>query len=302
VNSVSLERLDTAIRQSTFYYPNVSTFRAYAKINLGLHVLEKRPDGYHNIETVFHRINLFDTISFDSSPTIAITSSSTIVPRDERNICFKAASLLRELWGIHEGVRISIQKNIPVGAGLGGGSSDAATVLLHLPAFWRHTASDNLLHSLAIQLGSDVPYFLERGSALAKGRGESLEYFSFDVPYTILLCNPGIHVSTAWAYQHVKPARSSVDLKDLVVRGMENPSALSGLTNDFEETVFKEHQVIGQIKQTMLHSGAVCSLMSGSGSSVYGLFPSRKDVETCEGILRQRGYFVSMTAPHFQAP
>jgi 4-diphosphocytidyl-2-C-methyl-D-erythritol kinase len=280
----------------------VDTFRAYAKINLGLHVLEKRPDGYHNIETVFHRVNLFDEISFSFSSTVTVVSSPSIVPGDERNICFKAAKLLQDHLRIETGVKISIQKNIPVGAGLGGGSSDAASVLLHLSQYWGKKSPKELLHSLALQLGSDVPYFLHRGSALAKGRGELLEYFPFDVPYTILLCNPGIHVSSGWAYQQVKTRHHSADLKKNVVEGMQNPTALSSLTNDFEPAVFRVHPAIGTIKETMLRSGAVVSLMSGSGSTVYGLFDDERRATDAATTLNAQHWRTFFTEPHFSPP
>jgi 4-diphosphocytidyl-2-C-methyl-D-erythritol kinase len=277
----------------------VPTFRAYAKINLGLLVLEKRADSYHAIETVFHRVNLFDEITFSLSDTIIVESSSSAVPSDERNICFKAAHLLARKLGVSAGVKISIQKNIPVGAGLGGGSSDAATVLLHLPSYWGTAGPKELLQSLALQLGSDVPYFLNKGSALAKGRGELLEYFSINVPYTILLCNPGIHVSTAWAYQHVKPMKRLVDLKEGVLRGMRDPSALSVITNDFENPVFREHPTIRRIKETMQLAGAVFSLMSGSGSTVYGLFDDDQKADDAARTLTTHRWKTYSTEPHF---
>jgi 4-diphosphocytidyl-2-C-methyl-D-erythritol kinase len=280
----------------------VPTFRAYAKINLGLHVLEKRPDGYHNIETVFHLVNLFDGITFGSSSAITVESSPSIAPSDGRNICFKAAKLIRDHLGIDAGVRISIQKNIPVGAGLGGGSADAAVVLRHLPAYWEKAINDDVLLSFALQLGSDVPYFMNPGTALAKGRGEILEYFTLDSPFTILLCNPDIHVSTAWAYQHVKPQHRLMDLKSAVIDGMQKPAALSALANDFEYAVFKEHPTIEQIKETMVRAGAVFGLMSGSGSTVYGLFDDEQKASNAARTLNAQHWRTYFTEPRFSPP
>lgn len=278
------------------------TFHAYAKINLGLHVLDKRPDGYHSIETVFHRINLFDKISFDSSPALSVRSSSGMVPSDERNICFKAAELIRDHLGIDAGVRISIQKTIPVGAGLGGGSSDAAGVLLHLPSYWGKTISKKVLLSFALQLGSDVPYFMNPGSALAKGRGEILEYFTLDIPHFILLCYPNIRISTAWAYKQVTPEQSEIlnDMKRVLTEGMIHPDLMNGIRNSFEPRVFSTYPEVREVKETMLKCGATFSLMSGSGSSVYGFFPSGSNAEIARSTFSQRGYFVSLTNPHFQ--
>lgn len=278
----------------------MSSFRAYAKINLGLLVLEKRPDGYHSIETVFHRIDLFDEITISPSPEIIVESSSREAPGDERNICFKAADLLRRQLGVNEGVKISIQKNVPVGAGLGGGSSDAATVLRRLPSYWGKGIDEEQLGTLALKLGSDVPYFLGNGSAVAKGRGEVLEYFPLDLPYTILLCNPGIHISTAWAYQQIAPRAIDINLKQILADPLMTASLLrERLRNDFEVPVFAHHPEVKRIKEDMLRSGAEFALMSGSGSSVFGLFSHRNEAEQIARAFRSKGYKTFSTPPHF---
>lgn len=285
------------------YNSEVASFQAFAKINLGLLVLEKRLDGFHNIETVFHRVNLFDEITLNPSNEIHVKSSSAEAPDDERNICFKAARLVREHLGISQGVNISIQKNIPVGAGLGGGSSDAAVVLRNLPAFWGATLGENTLHALALQLGSDVPYFLMQGSAFAQGRGELLEPFRLEIPYTILLCTPGIHVSTAWAYQQVKiqKRKRGYDLRQLLTEGMTKAKILQHIRNDFEPQVFEAYPEVEQTKRTMLECGAVFALMSGSGSSVYGLFATDEDAQRASSAFKLKGYFVSLTDRGFKS-
>lgn len=277
------------------------TFRAYAKINLGLQILDKRPDGYHNISTVFHRIDLYDELQFVPSPSIQVTSSSSAAPGDESNICHKAAILLQQHLGITDGVGINLRKNIPVGAGLGGGSSDAAIVLNELPKFWGKSVDEQTLQVLALQLGSDVPYFLKPGSAVGTGRGEILEYFSLEVPYFILLCNPNIHVATAWAYQNVKPSGSShaLDLKSVLMEGMKNPKRLESLCNDFEPVVFQQFPEVAGVKKAMLEAGAVFALMSGSGSSVFGLFSSEAQATATSAAFQQKGYFASITGPGF---
>jgi 4-diphosphocytidyl-2-C-methyl-D-erythritol kinase len=277
-------------------------FPAYAKINLGLLVLGKRPDGYHNIMTVFHRIDLFDRIAFTPSAGISVISSSPEAPSDESNICHKAARLLAEKLNAHDGVTITIEKKIPVGAGLGGGSSDAATVLLRLPGFWGRPAPLALLRNLALELGSDVPYFLGSGTAAATGRGEILDYFHLALPFTILLCNPNIHVATGWAYGQIQPQpdRKSIDLKDVIVRGVEDPEILNGkLANDFELPVFQAFPEIGRLKKEMYDSGAVYAAMSGSGSSVYGLFADRSKAERLATLLHAKNYRAFLTPPHF---
>ncbi len=276
-----------------------TSFRAYAKINLGLLVLEKRPDGYHDIETVFHRVCLHDEITLAPSHAITVKSSSSDAPSDERNICFKAAELVQAHLGVIAGVNISIKKNIPVGAGLGGGSSDAASVLLHLPAFWGKPIAEESILSFALQLGSDVPYFLKNGSALATSRGEKLEYFELGVPYGVLLCNPGVHISTAWAYQHVRPKRRSIDLKSLVFAGMRDSQRLREITNDFESGVVSEYPVVGEVKRMMVGNGAVFSLMSGSGSTVYGLYDDVALAQQTSQALAAKGFQTHFTRPLF---
>ena len=275
--------------------------RAYAKINLGLFVREKRPDDYHNIETVFHRIDLYDEIVLDEGDDISVITTDPAAPGNEGNLCYKAAKLLREQLGVQDGVRISIRKNIPVGAGLGGGSSDAATVLRALPAFWGRAVDDNLLRQLALQLGSDLPYFLGKGAAIGRGRGEMLEYFDLTIPYTILLCYPNVHVSTHWAYQNVNPSGVlPKNLKQLVIDGMKTPLILrNNLRNDFESVVFREFPVVMKVKETMMHGEADFALMSGSGSSVFGFFSRQQSAFSIEENLRSQGWLTFQTAPHF---
>jgi len=278
--------------------------RAYAKINLGLRILERRPDGFHNIETVFHRIALHDEVTLEPAGTIEVSTSLSAAPGGEANICYGAVRLLQERLGVRTGARISIRKAIPVGAGLGGGSADAALVLRELPRLWGLDVTEETLRELALQLGSDVPYFLGPGSALARGRGEQLSYTQLEIPYTILLCSPDIHVSTAWAYRGVT-ASGIRDLPDLLVilrEGLEDPTLLRGsLINDFEPTVFASYPEIQRVKETMLDSGAVYASMSGSGSSVFGLFAAGDDAAALAESFRRRGYSTSTTPPGFIA-
>ena len=277
-------------------------FRAYAKINIGLYVVERRPDGYHNIETVFHRIDLWDELAFAPSPTIEVRPTSPDVPGDTSNICHKAARLLQDHLGVSAGVRISLRKQIPVGAGLGGGSADGAVVLRELPAFWGKVVDETTLRRLALELGSDVPFFLGHDSAVAGGRGEVLDYFSLDVPSVILLCYPNIHIATGWAYGHITPgtAGKPAHLRQAVLQGIHEPSRLAKLLrNDFEPVVFSAYPAVAALKETMIRGGAVFSLMSGSGSSVYGFFPEIADAERVAASLFAGGFRTFITLPHF---
>ncbi|MDP2209612.1 MAG: 4-(cytidine 5'-diphospho)-2-C-methyl-D-erythritol kinase [Bacteroidota bacterium] len=255
--------------------------KAFAKINLGLRILRKREDGYHDIETVFHRINLFDKVEFSTADIISMECDNPEIPIDDNNLCIRAAGLLKLKFRINKGVHIRLQKNIPVGAGLGGGSSDAAAVLLHLPKFWGYEINNSELKEIATRLGSDVSYFLEVGTAYATGRGEKLEYFKLDIPYWILLVYPNVGVSTVWAYKNVniKSQKKTTNLMNDLIENIHNSEELSNLvTNDFEGIVFKHNEQINNIKTHLKELGAEFSLMSGSGSSVYGFFKTEPDI------------------------
>jgi 4-diphosphocytidyl-2-C-methyl-D-erythritol kinase len=288
----------------SFPYPWRVHLTAYAKINLGLRVLERRPDGFHNIETIFHRVALSDRLTFEPADEIQVVSTDAAAPGDETNLCYRAAVLLRELTGSRAGVRITLEKQIPVGAGLGGGSSDAATVLKELPRFWQTPVDLPRMLGAALRLGSDVPFFLGSQSALAFGRGEILEYFPLTLPFTILLCSPAISVSTTWAYRQVAPRASGggedPGLKTILIEGLGRPEVLrAALINDFEPVVFAAYPEIAAIKRVILDGNAHFALMSGSGSSVYGLFADEPSASRTADILRKQGYRVSLTPPGF---
>lgn len=250
--------------------------RAHAKINIGLHIVGKREDGYHELRTIFHRVQLHDDIAFQK--TIRGTTLSVnrrYIPTDERNLCVRAANLFFDATGIGTGIHITLRKRIPVGAGLGGGSSDAACVLRSLPRLFDAEIPAGVLREIALSLGSDVPFFLAEESASATGRGEQLEYFPLDLPYAILIVHPSVHVSTPWAYSRFRPdpALPQFDLREFLLANLHDPHALAaGLRNDFEPLVFAHHPSVKYAKEQLLALGAGVALMSGSGSAVFGLF------------------------------
>jgi 4-diphosphocytidyl-2-C-methyl-D-erythritol kinase len=281
--------------------------RAYAKINLGLRILRLRNDGYHDLETIFRRINLFDEVELERADSISMECSPGELPADERNLSYRAAVLLQKELGRGDGVRITLKKNIPVGAGLGGGSSDAASTLLGLLRLWGAAIPNDRLRSVAVQLGSDVPYFLESGMAYATGRGDVLEYFRVAFPYWIVVVTPALHISTAWAYKNLKKSNLSgafeqkprSSLKDLLVENLHNPRMLQSLIrNDFEPLVLETHDDVVRLKRGLYESGADFAQLSGSGSAVYGLFKTesaaRSAAESFTGEHR-----VSITPPTF---
>ncbi len=275
-------------------------FRAHAKINFGLRILGKRPDGYHDLETVYHEIDLFDEIELEAQDQLTMSADSILVPVDESNLCLRAAQLLQADQKVKQGASIHLKKNIPIGAGLGGGSSDAAMVLLGLAQLWNLKLTDKKLQQLAIQVGSDVPFFLKGGSAYATGRGEVLNYFPLNIPYWIVLVTPPVHVSTAWAYNSIKPLNGkATGLQDVIVKKIQKPEELvDSVKNDFESLVFQTYPEIHKTKERLLEMGAVFALMSGSGSSVFGLFKETREAEQVAAEF-PKTYTVAITEPHF---
>lgn len=278
------------------------TVRAHAKINLGLRVLGRRADGYHDLSTIFHRVDLFDTVRIEPTPDgITMECDRADIPTDDGNLCMRAA---RMLLAAHPGVgvHIELRKRIPMGAGLGGGSADAAAVLRVLPSLLDLRIAEADLFAMALRLGSDVPFFLRDGSATARGRGELLDHFPFACPWWIVLLDPGIHVSTAWAYANLRLAADpdDPDLRALLRRAADGDTAALRrlLHNDFEEAVMATHPEIRRARDAMRDAGAVGTLMSGSGASVFGLFDSETTAHACTAAVHP-ARILSVTAPAF---
>jgi 4-diphosphocytidyl-2-C-methyl-D-erythritol kinase len=279
--------------------------RAFAKINLGLQILGKRDDGYHSIETILHRVNLFDTLNVRrvDRPEIAIDCSHPGVPADATNLCYKAADIFFREIEMEPAIDIRLEKTIPVGAGLGGGSADAAAVLHACNTLFGTPLSDDLLCDLASQIGSDIPYFIRPGSAYATGRGERLEYLQINLPYWIVLVYPRVNISTKWAYQQFRsnPDVKQQDLRVFVTEKMLDPQSwVNALRNDFEPIVFRQYPVVMRVKEALVKGGADFALMSGSGSAVFGLF---QDEQYARDISREleKAYDVWLT-PSFFTP
>jgi 4-diphosphocytidyl-2-C-methyl-D-erythritol kinase len=276
--------------------------RAYAKINIGLRILEKRADGYHSIETIFYQINLYDGLTLDPSNEIVLTSNSANVPLDSSNLCIRAALLLKTHTGYEGGVKVRLTKGIPLGAGLGGGSSDAAAMLVGLNRLWKTGLTHSTLESLAGTLGSDVPFFIQGGTAVGTSRGELLEKIDLNIPYWIVTVTPPIHVSTAWAYANIKirPDQELTRLREVVESSLGVPTTMSrNIRNDFEELVERNHPEIRTLRERLMKDGAVFAQLSGSGSSVYGFF---HDESTARNLLTAfpPSHTVSLTPPNFK--
>ncbi|QQS66264.1 MAG: 4-(cytidine 5'-diphospho)-2-C-methyl-D-erythritol kinase [Chlorobiota bacterium] len=250
-----------------------------AKINLALEILNRRDDGYHNIISLFSTVNLFDELKIENLSTgliRCIVNGNDKLSTEIDNLCISAAKLLRETANNNLlGAEILLKKNIPIGAGLGGGSSDAATTLIILNEIWKLNLSISDLKELAFKLGSDVPYFIEKGLVEVSSRGEVIKKIHIKLPYTVLLVNPGIHIPTVWAYNSliINLKKENLNLENLLFEAVNDVSLFKKyFVNDFENVVFKEYPGIKKIKDQMYDNGSFFSLMSGSGSTVFGLF------------------------------
>ncbi len=248
--------------------------KPFAKINLGLEILRKRSDGYHDINTCFIPISLYDEIIITLDQTITVETQSRAYISQEKNLCYKAAQMLRAKFNISTGAKIQLRKNIPTGAGLGGGSSDAASTLLALDYLWKTHATKQELTEIASTLGSDIPFFLMNGAAIGSGRGEILTPLNFELPFWIVVVYPRIHVSTANAYSHIIPNDNPTDFLSIFSNGktVTEELLINHIRNDFEPSVFAQYPILAEIKQTLRDNGAFFSMMSGSGSSIFGLF------------------------------
>lgn len=271
--------------------------KAPAKINIGLNIVSKREDGYHNLETFFYPIHdLYDHIVFEKADSFSFSCSAPELDNDS-NLIIKAVRLLEEIKKMHVNVSITCEKNIPAGAGLGGGSSDAAAVLLSLNEMYYLGLKYEELVTLALLLGSDVPFFLKSKPAAGKSRGEKLIHLPVEIDRYILLVNPGIHISTGEAFSSISPTPSNIEYEKVFgVEKLDIDNALKDIRNDFEESVFARHPEIKEIKDMMYKSGACFSLMSGSGSTVYGFFKALEDAEKAKGEFPS-SYFTFVSRP-----
>lgn len=277
--------------------------KAFAKINVGLRITGRRPDGYHTLETVFAPVDWYDVLTFSPADSITMSCSNRELACDESNLCVRAARALADFAGLSHGVRIELEKNIPFGAGLGGGSSDAAATLAALNRFWAVHAPLGELHRLATSLGADVPYFLEsKGLAYATGIGEELEDLNLSLPFWVVTLFPGEQISTVWAYKNFHP-RFERDVPDLrhALRALceqKDTSVCSLLENDFETAVFEHFPAVGGIKDELLDAGSLYASLSGSGSAVFGLFHSEDDARCAVGRFESRCR-CALTPPSF---
>ena len=268
--------------------------KAMAKINLGLDVTGVREDGYHEVKMIMQSIYLYDRIflKLTKRPEIKIKTNLAYLPANENNLAYKAAKLLFDEFKVRAGVKIEIQKYIPVAAGMAGGSTDAAAVLFGLNKLLKLGLSQEELMARGVKLGADVPYCIMRGTALAEGIGEKLTALPKMPPCTILIAKPPIAVSTKFVYEHLKLDEHTIHpdidglIGDLKKRDL---TALAGHMGNLLETVtVGEYPVIDEIKKTMRESGAIGAMMSGSGPTVFGIFLDENAAEKAAGKIKNK--------------
>ena len=276
--------------------------RAPAKINLGLHVLRKRPDGYHDVETVLHRIGWADTVTVRPADALSMTCSDPALPTDEENLCLRAALRLREAFGVDQGAELHLDKDVPYGAGLGGGSSDAATTLRLLARLWDLDADPARLHDVAAGLGADVPFFLgDAPAAVATGRGDELttlrteEGRPYRLPHAVVVVVPSVEVATPDAYARVTPREDGrPDLRRLVRAG-DLAAWRAELTNDFEAPIAAAHPAVAAARDWLRGTAADYVSLTGSGGAVYGVFRRAEAAEAVVEAGRARPERVHLT-------
>ena len=273
---------------------NQIELKALAKINLGLDVLGKRDNGYHDVRMIMQSIYLYDTVRIEKTeqPGISVTSNLKFLPTGEDNIAYKAAKLIRDEFGISGGIRITLNKHIPVAAGLAGGSSNAAAVLFGMNRLLGLGLSEKGLMERGVQLGADVPYCILRGTVLAEGIGEELKPLPPMPKCTVLIAKPPVSVSTKTVYEALD-SREITEHPDIdgIIEGLENRDLrkiAESMGNVLETVTIPMHPVIEDIKQEMLRSGAIGAMMSGSGPTVFGLFENRSAAREAQRRIREK--------------
>ena len=273
---------------------NQIELKALAKINLGLDVLGRRENGYHDVRMIMQSVYLYDEVKLEKTegPGIGVVSNLSFLPTGEGNIAYKAAQLLKDEFQIDEGIKITLNKHIPVAAGLAGGSSNAAAVLFGMNRMFRLGLSQRDLMERGVRLGADVPYCIMRGTVLAEGIGEELSVLPPMPKCTVLIAKPPVSVSTKVVYEALD-AKEITDHPDIdgIIEGLKDNSlekVASCMGNVLEQVTVPMHPVIDQIKREMKEAGALNAMMSGSGPAVFGLFKTRTVAREAQRRIREK--------------
>lgn len=273
---------------------NEYQMRAYAKINLGLDVVRRLENGYHEVKMVMQTVGIYDVLSFEKTESgIVVTTDTEELPADGNNLIHKAAKLMLEHYGIRQGIRIHLQKNIPIAAGMAGGSTDAAAAMKGINRLFDLGASLKELMELGVRIGADVPYCIMGGTALAEGIGEKLTPLTDAPECFLLVAKPDINISTKYVYEHLDAAgithHPDIDGMVEAIGAGSLQGILDRMENVLESVTVAAYPVIATIKDRMRELGAVGSLMSGSGPTVFGIFlEEAKAKEAYEQIKREQ--------------
>lgn len=268
--------------------------KAYAKINLGLDVIGRLENGYHEVKMIMQTVGIFDVLTLTkTSEGIVVSTDNGELPTDDNNLIYKAARLMIETYDIPHGVRIHLEKNIPIAAGMAGGSTDAAATFLGMNELFSLGASEEELRGLGVKIGADVPYCIMGGTALAEGIGEKLTRLPDAPDCCLLVAKPDINVSTKYVYEHLDA--EGVDIHPDIdgMREAIEQGSLEGIVtrlgNVLEVVTVKKYTIIEEIKKTMLSYGAKGSLMSGSGPTVFGIFENEEDAGKAMKYIKEAG-------------
>jgi 4-diphosphocytidyl-2-C-methyl-D-erythritol kinase len=264
-----------------------------AKVNLFLNILGKRPDGYHELETVMAPLDFGDEITLQLRKTgLVLECDNPNLPTDESNLAYRAAKILTKATGVEQGAKIVLRKRIPLAAGLAGGSSNAATVLTGLNQLWQAGATPAQLNELAAGMGSDINFFFAGGAAVCRGRGEQVEPVACKLSATVLLINPGFGIATPWAYRNWRPPLTA-KLPDVTLlrRGLASDdldAVARSLHNSLEAPCLRKFPVLRLLQDTMREQGAAGAMMSGSGATVFGLFREAAVAEQAGRVIQEQ--------------
>ncbi|MGN0326031.1 MAG: 4-(cytidine 5'-diphospho)-2-C-methyl-D-erythritol kinase [Lachnospiraceae bacterium] len=273
---------------------NEVEIQAYAKINLGLDVVGRLDNGYHLLRSVMQQIDLHDTVALkkqEPEKGITFTSNSGEIPLDDTNLAYKAAKLIMAQAGLHAGVEIQLEKRIPVAAGMAGGSTDGAAVLIGMNELFELGYPMEELKAMGVKLGADVPFCIQGGTALAEGIGEKLTVISTIPSMYFVIAKPPISVSTKYVYENLKLDELEHPDTDGILAALEQKDVAAmtkRLGNVLESVTVKKYPIIDALKNSMKEAGAIGALMSGSGPTVFGVFSSMEDVQKAEKVLKEQ--------------
>lgn len=269
--------------------------KAYAKINLGLDVVGRLENGYHEVRMIMQTVGICDVLTLEKRPAgITVSTDNGELPTDENNLIYKAAKQMFEMHGITEGVHIHLEKHIPIAAGMAGGSTDAAATFIGINELFELGDSEEDLRELGVKVGADVPYCIMGGTALAEGIGEVLTRLPAPPQAFLLVAKPEINVSTKFVYEHIDNEgvthHPDIDGMIAALEKQDLQGIVSRLENVLEAVTVKAHSVVTKIKEAMKENGAMGSLMSGSGPTVFGIFDSEEKAKKALFAVQEKGY------------